>query len=403
MHLNLCYHILRQHSFNLNKPKGGQYKIGSITKTFTAVIVLQLIEERKIDLDTRLSKFYPKVKNAGEITIGNLLSHTSGIYNFTEWENYRPNRDQAFSKEKVLNIIYSGKPEFKPNKDCIYSNSNYSLLGYIIEDITGKNYATNVKERISDRIGLKSTFVPLNAEEVSSINSFGFNGNKWMVDLQTDPVFTYSSGAIVSTTSDLNTFMDALFHGKLVSNNSLEIMQSLKNHAIGHGLFKMPFYDKIGWGHSGRIDEFRSVTSYFPAEDLYLSITANGRREELNNVMIGILSNYFNYKFEYPKFYHSEVTTPPLSVFTGIYKAKLAGIVTLGKFFITPAENNYLFMGEFKGDKHGDKTLIERIDANTFYSRIANAKLTFVLNKDNSVKKMTIEQGKMSIKCQKVD
>lgn len=394
--------ILYSYSSSPFEPKNGQYKIGSITKTFTAVIVFQLIEEKKLNLDTKLSKFYPKVKNAEEITIENLLSHTSGIYNFTEWENYYSERSKNFTKDKVLNIIYSGKPAFKPNKDCIYSNSNYSLLGYIIEDITGKSFAANVKERITSKIDLEQTFVPQTAKEAENLNSYLFNGKNSIEDLHTDPGLTFSAGAIVSTTSDLNKFLDVLFHGNLVSKNSLSTMQNLRNNAIGHGLFKLPFYDKIGWGHSGRIDEFRSVTSYFPTEDLYLSIISNGTRSDLNDVMIGILSTYFNRKFEYPNFYHSEITNPPLTTFAGKYKAKLGGLITVGTFEITPAENNYLFVREINGVKLGEKALVERIDANNFYLRTAKGKLTFVLDQSNKVEKLVLEQGKMKINCTQV-
>jgi len=125
--------------------------------------------------------------------------------------------------------------------------------------------------------------------------------------------------------------MHHLFHGDLVSDISLATMQKLKSKSIGHGLFKAPFYDKIGWGHTGRIDKFKSATLYFPTEDLYLSVTSNGSRLGINDIMIGILSSYYGKKYDYPLFYHSEIREPKLSVFTGTYKAKLAGIITLGK------------------------------------------------------------------------
>ena len=393
--------VIYKYRSNILEPKNEQYRIGSITKTFTSVIVFQLIEENKLTLDTKLSKFYPKIKNAEEITIDNLLSHTSGIFNFTLWEKYYSNRDQNFSKDQILDIMYKGKPDFKPNKDCSYSNSNYVLLGYIIEDITNKSYMKNIKERITEKLSLKETFVAQNEAETKNIKSYLFNGKDWNTDISSDPSLPFSAGAIVSSTSDLNKFLYELFHGNLVSNNSLSKMQELKNKFIGHGLFKMSFYDKIGWGHTGRIDEFHSATSYFPTEDLYLSITSNGSRVNLNDVMIGILSKYYDKIFEYPTFYHSEITNPPLATFAGVYKAKLAGLITVGKFEITPAENNYLFMTELQDGQRGEKVLVERVDGNNFYVRSAKGKLIFTLDKNNKVQKLVLEQGKMSIKCTK--
>ena len=390
------------YSYNSNplEPRNGQYRVGSITKIFTAAIIFQLIEENKLTMDTKLSKFYPDIKNAKDITIENLLSHTSGIYNFTTWKNYYATRNQTFSKKQILDIIESGKPDFKPNKDCSYSNSNYILLGYIIEDLTQKSYANNVKERITDKINLKHTFVAESEQDNSDIKSYLFNGEDWDTDVSSNPSLPFSAGAIVSSASDLNKLLDHLFHGGLVSNKSLSIMQTLKNKTIGHGLFKGPFYDKVGWGHTGRIDEFRSATFYFPEEDLYLSILTNGSRGNLNDVSIGLLSKYYGKKYTYPTFYHSETKEPKPSVFTGKYKAKLAGLITIGEFEITEAKNGYLFMKEIDDANSGERALLERIDVNTYYLRSAKGKLAFTIE-NNKVKKLILEQGKLSIKCKR--
>jgi len=130
-----------------------------------------------------LSKFYPKIKYADQITIENLLSHTSGIFNVTFWGNYYSTRNREFSKEQILNIIYKEKSDLKPNKDCSYNNSNYVLLGYIIEDITGKSYAANIKERITDKISLQNTFVAENEQDVKNYKSYLFNGKNWFEDV----------------------------------------------------------------------------------------------------------------------------------------------------------------------------------------------------------------------------
>lgn len=377
-----------------------QYKIGSITKVFTALVTFQLIEENKLTLQTSLNNFFPKIKNSEQITIENLLSHTSGIFNITSWENYYSTRNQIFSKEQTLDIIYQSKPEFKPNKDCSYSNSNYVLLGYIIESITGKSYSTNIKERILDKIGLKNTFVAENEQDIKDIKSYLFDGKDWFEDVSSHPSLPYSAGAMVSTVSDLNQLMYHIFHGNIVTDSSLAKMQQLKSKSIGHGLFKAPFHDKVGWGHTGRIDEFKSAALYFPDQDLYLSITSNGSRVSINDIMIGILSGYFNKKINYPVFYHSDIQEPQTTTFVGNYKAKLLGLFTVGRFNLTEGKNNHLLMGEINNGKIGEKTILERIDANSFYSRLANGKLIFIVKK-NKVKKMFLQQGKMSIKCVK--
>jgi len=393
--------IIYAYNSNPLEPNNGEYRIGSITKVFTAIVIFQLIEEDKLTLDKKLSKFYPEIKNSKDISVENLLSHTSGIYNFTAWKNYYSTRNQTFSKRQILDIINDGKPDFKPNKDCIYSNSNYILLGYIIEDLTGKSYAQNVKERIVNRINLPHTFVAENQQDISNVKSYLFNGKDWSEDVSSNPSLPFSAGAIISTTSDLNKLFEHLFHGNLLSAKSLSTMQTLKNQSIGHGLFKAPFYEKTGWGHTGRIDEFKSAVFYFPAEDLYLSILTNGSRGNLNDVVVGILSKYYDKKYTYPVFYHSETEEPKVSIFTGKYSARLAGLITVGEFEITEAENNHLFMSELQDGKIGERGLLERLDANTFYLRSAKGKLIFTIE-NNQVKNLVLEQGKMKIKCKKL-
>jgi len=102
------------------------------------------VEEGKLSLDTKLAKYYQDIKNADKITIGNLLNHTSGIYNYLEWKDYYISKKKIFTQKEMLDLVYQGKSAFKPGDDSEYSNSNYLLLGYIIEDITGKSFAENL-------------------------------------------------------------------------------------------------------------------------------------------------------------------------------------------------------------------------------------------------------------------
>ena len=132
-----------------------QYRIGSISKTFTAVIAFQLIEEKKLTLDTKLALFFPQMPNADKITIANLLNHTSGLADYVS-ENLTwivaPH-----TKAELLDTMAKSKVHFEPGAKQQYSNGGYLLLTYILEKITGKPYALLVKNRIIDKIGLKST------------------------------------------------------------------------------------------------------------------------------------------------------------------------------------------------------------------------------------------------------
>ncbi|MBA5628773.1 serine hydrolase domain-containing protein [Moheibacter lacus] len=395
--------VLYDGDYNLFGKGKGNYKVGSVTKMFTAVLVFQLIEEEKLKLETPLSDFYPEIKNADEITIGNLLSHTSGLYEILGWDEYYLTRNQSFSKEQLLKLILNGKPEFKPNKDCSYSNSNYLLLGFILEDVTEKPYAELVKEKISDQIGLKNTYVAVSGGNQPTLDSYIFDGEDWVKDVSSDPSLPFAAGSIVSNNEDLIQFLKALFEGQLISQTSLDQMKTLKSKTIGHGLFNAPFYEKTAWGHTGRIDEFKTAAFYFPEEDLTLVITMDAGRVGINDIALPVLSKFYGKKYNYPEFYHSEITEPDFSVFEGDYKIKLAGIISVGIMRIKKAKNNFLFMTEVHDGKESEWVLLERMDENTFYSRRANAKLEFSFDKKNETDKITLEQGKFKISGVKID
>ncbi|MGD8347122.1 MAG: serine hydrolase domain-containing protein, partial [Lysobacterales bacterium] len=117
-----------------------RFRIGSITKTFTAVLVLQLVEEGLIGLDTSLEQYVPAVKNASGITLKHLLSHRSGIANFTNAPEYANYMTKAQTRQQLIERIAALEPEFEPGDRYGYSNSNYFLLGAIVEDVSGKDY-----------------------------------------------------------------------------------------------------------------------------------------------------------------------------------------------------------------------------------------------------------------------
>lgn len=390
--------------FNTLADHSDKYRVGSITKVFTAIITFQLIEEGKLSLGTKLSQYYPEVKNADKITVGNLLNHTSGIYNYLEWKDYYISKKKKFSKKEMLDLINQGKSEFQPGKDCAYSNSNYMLLGYIIEDITKKPFKENVDERIINKIGLKNTYFETDEKEYSKRNSsYFFDGEKWTKESETHPSFTYSAGAIVSTTEDISKLMDALLKGKLVSKNSLEKMGETNQKGIGYGLFKTPFYDKSGYGHTGRIDEFHAGIGYFIEDRLSITVLSNGTNKKLNDVVVAVASKYYGRAYQTPDFttYKNEKASKT-KIYVGVYKAKLAGLINVGTFQISEAANNYLFLSMYEDGKDAEKVLLERKGENKFYSQRNNAEFNFVLDKNGKVTGAKLTQNKQSINCTKV-
>ncbi|MBE9509421.1 MAG: serine hydrolase, partial [Bacteroidetes bacterium] len=125
----------------IRSTKNTKYRIGSVSKTFTATIIMQLIDENKLSLETKLAEFYPEIPNAKEITIEQLLRHRSGLYNFTNSKDYQNRMEKSHSKSEVLKIFIENGAVFKPNEKAEYSNTNYVLLSYIAEKIEQKEYS----------------------------------------------------------------------------------------------------------------------------------------------------------------------------------------------------------------------------------------------------------------------
>lgn len=379
------------------------YKVGSVTKVFTAMIVYQLMDEKQLSADTKLSKFFPGIRNADEITIANLLSHTSGIYNVTTVDDYYASRAKYYSRSDIVDLINRHSPAFKPNADQSYSNSNYILLGFIIEDVTKKSYEENVQERFQQKMKLTGTYCETSGKKYPAReSSYLFNGEEWKEDVDSDPSLPFAAGAMVSTTEDLCSMMFQLAYKNCLSDSSFSMMKRLRGKRMGHGLFKAPFFDKTGWGHNGRIDEFRSFVLYFPEDSLILALTSNGMRVDLNQVVLGVLSCYYGKKQAYPVIPKAVAIGPPTNLFTGVYKAKVFRFITVAKLRITEAGKDHLYMSQALGPNETEKGLLVRKSEYVFYSEQAGGDLEFRLNKKGKVKGFIIQQGKIKIRCKKI-
>jgi len=301
--------------------KNTKYKIGSITKTFTAVMVMQLVEEKKLKLDDKLKKFYPEIPNANKITINDLLRHRSGIVDYVNADS-TVNMTAKVSKKDMLAKIAAYKPAFEPNSKAEYSNSNYYLLGCIIEDITKTPYKTNLKTRIIDKLKLKNTYMVDNVDpKRNEVISYVYKNEKWESIPEWDMSLPFSAGAITSTANDLTTFLRGIFSGKLLNPTSVDEMTQLKE-SYGIGLVTFPFGERKFFGHTGGIEGFKSVAGYYPTEKMGISLIVNGDNFNRNDIMIGILSIYYKMPFTFPNLKTVKVDEKILKSYEGTYSSK---------------------------------------------------------------------------------
>lgn len=298
-----------------------KYRIGSITKMFTAVIILQLIEEHKLELTTTVDKLFTGIPNGKKITIAYLLGHRSGLHNFTNDSTYTKWMNKPKTKMEMLRIIANGgKFDSYPGIKAQYSNANYVLLGFIIEQVCKKSYSLVLNERIISKLKLKNTYYggPI-APEKNECRSYDYI-NDWQATPETDMSIPGGAGAIVSTPSDLIQFIEALFTGKLVNEKSLLNMTTMVD-GYGMGMFQFPFGNRKAYGHTGGIDGFHSMLAYFPDDSVAIAYCSNGEVYGLNDIMLGALNIYYGIDYNIPTFKTIALKSEDLDKYTGIYSS----------------------------------------------------------------------------------
>ena len=240
-----------------------KYRIASITKTFTAVMIFQLVEEGKLKLTDTLDKFFPQIPNAARITIGQILAHRSGIHNLEADGSWGK---QPRTKDEVVARIAQGQPDFEPDARHLYSNAGYVLLGYIVEKVGGKPYQEALKERITSRIGLKDTYLGDGNTDPGKNEALSYRYvGGWKEAAELDFSIPGGAGSILSTPADMTKFIQALFDLKLVSQDSLKQMTTMRD-GEGMGMEPFSFAGKTLYGHTGGSGSSGAWLAYFPDE-----------------------------------------------------------------------------------------------------------------------------------------
>lgn len=270
------------------------YRIGSVTKMYTAAIIIQMIEENKLKLTDPLSTFFPDLPNAEIITIQNLLKHQSGLFNITDDDQFSTWIHQPQNRVKMLERVVKNGTVFEPGTDTGYCNTNYIILSYIAEEIDGKDFDEIVLNRISKRLGLEKTKFgaavnPANNEAVAH----SLNDGSWeVVEEYTHMSAPLGAGALVATVSEVNAFTTALYMGDIISKPSFEKMTDVSS-GMGMGLGGAPIMGMQGYGMSGQIDGFKSLAIFFPAQKISMTILSNGFDGSLQQLMMPVIQSYF--------------------------------------------------------------------------------------------------------------
>ncbi|WP_100643135.1 serine hydrolase domain-containing protein [Alteromonas facilis] len=309
-----------------------KYRIGSITKSYTAVLILMAVEDAKLSLNHTLSSFFPQIVNADKITIQQMLDHSSGIPSYTKEDSFRDIYSVGITEESMINFIHSLGSEFEPGTNTSYSNSNYYLLTLILERVFGQSYSELIENKISAPLALQRTY---HGDSLSGERDEAFsyhNENEIVRYEEAHPSVLAGAGGIVSTPTELAKFYVALFEGEIIAPSTLSTMLEMNNN-FGLGIQAMGYAGKTSYGHRGRIDEFNSLALYNPEEKLSIAIIDNSSFSEVPAIAKDILHSYF-----------SDISVPiseeELEKFVGVYKS------------LNPNEHDTVF------EKEGNKLIL---------------------------------------------
>mgnify|MGYP000247624911 CR=1 FL=1 len=258
------------------------FEVGSITKQFTSVAILMLLEEGKLSLEDDITKYVPDYPTDGnKITIHNLLTHTSGIKNYTSMPSFGKVMTIDESPLKFINFFKNEPLDFKPGEKYAYSNSGYFLLGYIIEKASGMSYSKFIKERIFDKIGMSSSYYGSHSKLIKNRASGYQKRGEYSNAVYISLTLPYAAGSIMSTVDDMLKWQTAITTDVFVKEATID--KAFTNYTLNNG-------DKINYGYGWSLDELNGVSTiehggaipgylsmgvFVPSKNVYVIVFSN--------------------------------------------------------------------------------------------------------------------------------
>lgn len=372
------------------------FQLGSVTKQFTSAVILKLQEEHKLSVSDKLSKYFPAYPKGDSITIKELLTHTAGIYNYTNDENFMKNEITKPKTREQMMALFENKPlDFSPGTSWSYSNSGYSMLGYIIEKVTKASYEEAVRNYIFSP--LKMTHSGFDFTDLKSADKttgyFVLNTHDTMKAPIVDSTVSFSAGAIYSTTGDLYRWSQALENNTILSaSEQNEAYTPVKNN-YGYGWGIDSINGKRRVGHNGGIPGYITTISRVPADDVTIILLSNASNPTIGKVSNGIYAILYNQKYEVPKQRKAvSLDEQTMQQYNGQYELKPGLIVTIN------AKDSVLIATP---TGQGDKTLYaEKKDF--FFEKEEDVQLDFTRNDKNEVDGFIFHQSGREIRVKKI-
>jgi CubicO group peptidase (beta-lactamase class C family) len=317
-------HGLANMEWNIPNAPDTKFRLGSITKQFTAALVLQLVDEGKVKLDGKISDYLPSYrKDIGDkVTVHQLLNHTSGIPSYTGLPGFFANVSRnPFTVDDFVKQYTSNDLEFEPGSKFSYNNSGYFLLGAIVEKVTGKGYEQVLKERIFDPLGMKNSGYDHHGEIIAKrATGYQRSPNGYINAAYLDMSIPYAAGSLYSTVEDLHLWDQALYTDRVVSAKSKALMftPNLGDYAYGWVVNKAQFGNGSGpvptIRHGGGINGFNTMIVRFPEQKHLLVMLDNTSQGPAVDRLISTLTNIlFDQPYSLPKMSIADALFPTIS------------------------------------------------------------------------------------------
>ena len=298
--------------WNIPNQPDTKHRLGSITKQFTSMLIMQLVEQGKLKLDVPISTYlpdYPK-KNGDVITIHHLLTHSSGIPNMTSFPGFIKNISRnSYSPVQLVNLFADSTLQFEPGKNYVYSNSGYILLGYIIEKVTGKTYEQVLQENIFTPLKMNNTGYD-HPETLLKNRANGYQKNGWhyvnadFIDMSVP----YAAGALYSTVEDLSLWDQALYGNQLLRKENMDLLFTKydpSGYGYGWGIGEMRLgnaAERIETiGHAGGINGFNTKLTRIPSDKSFIVLLNNTGGAPLNEMTNAIAAILYDKSYDLPK------------------------------------------------------------------------------------------------------
>ncbi len=341
-----------------------KFQIASVTKTFTSTVVLKLIELKKMSLTDKLSKYYKGFPNGGSITIENLLTHTSGLRNFTEEDSAITETDE----KRMIPYLKTLHPDFAPGTNWNYSNSGYVMLAFIIQKVSGMSYWQAVHKYIFDPLQMKNSgfdFIHLR-DNKKAVGYDVLNDSVKQPSVIADSTVPFGAGAIYSTVTDLYKWNQGLQSYKIISKSLMDKAYApCALHNYGYGWQIDSVYGRKMVSHSGAISGFGSNFARIPADDVCIVLLSNksGSTFDVMHITDQLLGLLYHQPYKLP------VKRTPVAINNDVLK-KYVGTYKNAEMNLTievTAGENILIAQPFRDGHPGPTSFLHPLSEVAFY------------------------------------